>query len=195
MVTGATLKYLVEVAYDLHDFQIQAPGWINSARFDIIAKVIDPAHTPDGWDERQDLLRIRLKSLLADRFQLQAHPIDKTLPVYGLVVAKPGPKLRPSTTDTGYTAGRGLLACTNTPMAYLASMLSDQLDRIVLDQTHMDGGYAFTLHWTPDDTTDTNNVYPGLTQALQDQLGLKLVPARGPVPVLSIDHIAMPSDN
>jgi hypothetical protein len=43
-VTGASIEFLVQYAYDLHDFQIEeAPAWMSSARFDILAKLETPA--------------------------------------------------------------------------------------------------------------------------------------------------------
>jgi uncharacterized protein (TIGR03435 family) len=195
-MTGASLKFLIQVAYDLHDFQIEgAPAWMSSARFDILAKV-EPPSTPaesQDWDARQKLLQLRLQSLLADRFKLRAHKGTKEMPVYGLVVAKGGPKLQASTKNTGYTSGRGQFICSDTSMDDLASMLSGEMNRSVLDLTKLTGGYAFTLKWTPDDGPTTD--LPGIFTAIQEQLGLKLVPTKGPVAVLLIDHVEMPSEN
>jgi uncharacterized protein (TIGR03435 family) len=155
-------------------------------RLDIAAKMDGPSQelygslTPESWDTRQRLLEARLRSLLASRLKVRVHKIVKEKPVYGLVVAKGGPKLKEATVNSGYSNGRGQLKCSDLSMERLASILSDHLDRIVVDQTKLPGGYAFILTWNPDDTAiDTTT--PGIFTVLQEQLGLKLVPSKGPV--------------
>ena len=89
-LTGAaTLKLLLMRAYDLREFQIAGPGWIESARYEIQARL------PDGADAAQ--LRVMLRSLLAERFGLEAHRETRQLAAYELTPAKGGPKLTPST--------------------------------------------------------------------------------------------------
>jgi uncharacterized protein (TIGR03435 family) len=199
--TGVTLQFLVQNAYDLHDFQIEgAPSWMKSARFDIAAKVDAPTTSatspqPQDWEARHKLLQTRLQSLLADRFQFQVHKSSKEMPVYGLVVAKGGPNLQASTKKTGYKTARGQFVCSATSMIDLADMLTDVVSRTVLDQTKLTGEYAFTLKWNPNETTNTTSDLPGIFTALQEQLGLKLIPTKGPVEILTIDHVEMPSEN
>ena len=82
---NATLKQLLQVAYDLNALQITGPGWLDSDRFDLAAK--SPQGVPDS-----DLMPM-LQSLLAERFQLTAHRENKELPVYALIVAKDGLKI------------------------------------------------------------------------------------------------------
>jgi uncharacterized protein (TIGR03435 family) len=195
---GTSLKFLVQYAYNLHDFQIEgAPAWMDSARFDIIAKTETPAAAaqPLNLEAKQKLVRARLQSLLADRFQLRAHKGTMEMPVYGLVVAKGGPKLQESTTNTGFTAEAGRFVCSDSSMDGLASLLSGEMDRMVLDQTKLTGGYKFTLKWTPDEFPNPNPDLPGLFTAIQEQLGLKLVPTKGPIDMLIIDHVEKPSEN
>jgi uncharacterized protein (TIGR03435 family) len=100
------------------------------------------------------------------------------------------------------------------PLASLAEVLSQQLGRNVLDQTGLQGNYDFTLEWTPDPTPagmmpmgpppggpggdnapppEANG--PSIFTAIQEQLGLKLEPTKGPVDVIVIDHIEKPSEN
>jgi uncharacterized protein (TIGR03435 family) len=200
-MTGASLKFLVQYAYNIHEFQIEgAPAWMKSARFDITAKMDAPSaempralNLAQGWEAEQKLLEERLRSVLADRFKLRVHRGTKEMPVYGLVIAKSGPKLKASANNTGYTSGPGMFICSDTSMDALASMLSDMVNRTVLDQTKLIGGYAFSLKWAPNDTD--NSDLPGLFTAIQEQLGLKLVPTKGPIEVLLIDHVEMPSEN
>jgi uncharacterized protein (TIGR03435 family) len=89
-------------------------------------------------------------------------------------------------------------------MAWLADYLSVRLGRPVLDQTALDGAYAVNLDWAPDPTAEPASLAmgqpgvpdgaapgapgPSIFTALQEQLGLKLVTAKGPVEILVIDH-------
>ncbi len=203
MMTGASLKFIIMNAYDLHDYQIEgAPAWINSARFDILAKMDAPSteFPPAGamsqeWEAEQKLEQARLQSLLADRFKLRVHKGTKEMPIYELVVAKSGARLEKSTENKGLRTGRGEFICSDSSMDDLASMLSGTLNRTVVDKTGLTGGYKFSLKWTPDEPPNPNADLPGLFTSLQEQLGLKLVSAKGPVEVLSIDHVEMPSQN
>jgi uncharacterized protein (TIGR03435 family) len=197
-MTGASVKFLIQYAYDLQDFQLEgAPAWTTSTRFDVIAKTETasaPAQ-PQDMDAKLKLVQTRLQSLLADRFQFRAHKGTMEMPVYGLVVAKGGPKLEASTVNTGFSTGRGQFICSDSSMDDLASLLSGPLDRMVIDQTKLTGSYKFTLKWTPDESPNPNPDLPGIFTAIQEQLGLKLVPTKGPVEMLIIDHIEKPSAN
>jgi uncharacterized protein (TIGR03435 family) len=197
-MTGASLRFLVRYAYDLQDFQLEGmPAWTTSTRFDIAAKTettSTPAQ-PQDLEAKLKLVRTRLQSLLADRFQVRAHKATKEMPVYSLVVAKGGPKLEASTTNTGSVTGAGQFVCSHSSMDDLASLLTGQMDRMVIDQTKLTGSYKFTLNWTPDESPNPNPDLPSVFTALQEQLGLKLVPTKGPVEMLVIDHIEKPSAN
>jgi uncharacterized protein (TIGR03435 family) len=170
--TGATTKFLIEEAYNVKDFQVSGgPSWINSERYDIDAKEEDSLveelqKLPP--DQRAEQIRLRVQSLLADRFKLTFHREAKELPVYALVVAKNGPKIQEAKPGDSYPngvkgldgrahgglmrMGRGQLTGQAIPLASLAMMLSQQLGRTVLDKTGLKGKYDFTLQWTPDQT-------------------------------------------
>jgi len=86
----------------------------------------------------------------------------------------------------------------------LATLLSGPATgRVVTNKTTLSDKYDFTLTWTPDQPVSPGNVDrgsadipgPSIFTAVQEQLGLKLQPAKGPVPVLVVDHIDKPSDN
>ncbi|MGA8026264.1 MAG: M56 and DUF3738 domain-containing protein [Bryobacteraceae bacterium] len=112
--------------------------------------------------------------------------------------------------------GRGELTMNDASMAMLADSLSRQAGRNVLDETGLKGKYDITLHWTPDESQAQGFGGPGgpgdggpppgaapppdasgptLFTALQEQLGLKLEPHKGPVEILVIDHIERSSEN
>ncbi len=78
-------------------------------------------------------------------------------------------------------------------MKRLAEVLGQQTDRFVIDNTGLTGEYDFTLEWASDLTADSQD--PLIFTAIQEQLGLKLEPAKGPVEVIVIDHAERPSEN
>jgi bla regulator protein BlaR1 len=78
-------------------------------------------------------------------------------------------------------------------MKKLAEVLGQQADRLVIDNTGLEGEYDFSLAWT--DLADVDSVDPSLFTAIQEQLGLKLEPAKRPVQVTVIDSIQRPSEN
>ena len=89
--TNVTLKNVLVNAYDVLSDQISGPNWLDSSRYDIDAKI--PA------DTTREQFRVMLQNLLAERFHLRLHREKKDFPVYELVVAKGGPKLKRSTAD------------------------------------------------------------------------------------------------
>jgi bla regulator protein blaR1 len=163
--TGTTLKMLLTIAYDVRDFQISGgPGWINSDRFDIVAKserssepedaLTNPRKlTDDQFKTVQEQMRQKLQALLADRFQLTLHHETREQPVYALVVGKNGSKLQEAKEadgPRGLRMGRGQLTGSAAPLQLLVNSLSNQLGRPVIDRTGLNGKYDFKLEWTPD---------------------------------------------
>src|SRR5262249_18272273 len=117
------------------------------------------------FDQRkllEEQVRRRLQALLAERFQLVIHRDTKEAPVYALVIAKNGPKLKQATADDGpMLQGRpGELIAQSAPMKTLADNLSRQVGRPVLDRTGLKGTYDFKLEWTPD-RSGPGNFGPG----------------------------------
>jgi uncharacterized protein (TIGR03435 family) len=146
-----------------------------------------------------------LQSLLADRFSLKVHHESKVLPIYELVVAKDGSKMKESDFPESNTNGIGRLTAKGMPMADVALLLTIFVNRFVVDKTGLRGRYDFDLHWTPDSWVDVpeqisrflpEKVFgPSIFTALREQLGLRLQPTKGPVDILVIDHIERPSEN
>jgi uncharacterized protein (TIGR03435 family) len=85
---GVTLKNLLARAYNVKDYQITGPDWLTSERYDVTAKL------PECAD--RDQVPQMLQALLNERFKMSIRHEEKELPVYDLVVAKGGPKLKPS---------------------------------------------------------------------------------------------------
>jgi len=206
--TNVTLRFLISWAYDLREDQVSGgPAWLDTSRYEILAKPVDSdsADHPES-SQSQELKRLRTQSLLADRFHLVLHKDTKLQPIFVLTVARNGPKaLHKSTGENRDSFSNGHhMECHHISMGFLAKhFLANQTGRSVIDQTGLDGDFDFTLDWSPDDAppspvadaTSPAVSFPPLFLALQDQLGLKLEPQKGPVEVLVIDRIEKPAEN
>jgi len=202
IASGVTVKFLIQAAYGVRDFQIlNAPAWTDAQHFDINAK------GEESTANDQNVMSQRLQDLLVERFQLKLAQETRELPIYHLVVVKGGSKLKESTIDEDHRSmqtGRGRIIFKGADMASLAVQLSQQLGRTVLDQTGLTANYDFTLNWTPDtpagpdgpkDPPGADPNGPTLFTALQETLGLKLESAKGPVEVLVIASVEKPVEN
>jgi uncharacterized protein (TIGR03435 family) len=192
--TNVTLRALIRNAYGLQDFQIAGgPGWVDSDRFDIIAKA---EREPANMAER----RLMMQALLAERFSLVAHHETRELAVYDLVLARPDGKLGAGLrhvdcavvqTCGSTTVNNTVLKARGPTIPDFAQTLSAIVTRIVIDKTGLAGAFDIDLTWSRDQATDTSQ--PSIFTALQEQLGLKLEPSRGPVEVLVIDRVEPPT--
>jgi uncharacterized protein (TIGR03435 family) len=142
---------------------------------------------------------------LADRFNLTLHRETKDLPVFALVVAKNGPKLHevkagdppPPAGSPDIALNRGHIAIrAGMPVLVWTLSRSRDVDRVILDKTGLTGTYDFDLKWTPEGKgEDLSDSGPSIFTAIQQQLGLKLEPQKGPVEIIVIDHVQRPSEN
>lgn len=209
--TNIALKNLMNYsAYGIPEPRILGgPKWLDSERFDIEAKVdnstVDQMRTLSR-EQRKLQMQAMFQQLLADRFKLSVHWETRELPVYALVIAKSGPKLQVSTKPgSGTSSGNGLFTAEGMTLAEIAQSLTQELatelGRVIIDKTGIAGRYDVTLKWTPEsdgapaDNGTENSSGPSIFTAMQEQLGLKLESAKGPVQVLVIDHVEMPSEN
>ena len=211
---NTTLISLLMGAYSIReDLMSGLPGWAGSTRFDVNAKVSDP--DADALKKlTREQRRAMMVALLTDLFHLRTHIVTKTLPVYDLVIAKGGSKLKehaalPSTNlepgktpfnlkDGSFMISDSQMTGVAVPISILAPNLAFRVERNVIDMTGLTGKYDINLKWTPAELqgkADADNNAPDLFTALQEQLGLKLEPSKGPVDTLVIDHIEMPSEN
>ena len=215
---NAPLALIIRQAYGVLALQVvNAPDWVNNERFDIRAKA------PDGVDVFPNLAPL-LRSLLTERFGLQAHTEQRELPTYDLVVARSdrrlGPKASAANFDCGarttaappppgpsgeslcgITGGPGRIIVRGYSMARFAGSLVGQVQRVVRDKTELTGPWNLEVVFTPDQAAELNGVgspspeAPSLFTAVQEQLGLKLEASRSPVEVLVIDRIARPTED
>jgi uncharacterized protein (TIGR03435 family) len=211
LTADGTLAHILEYAFNLHGFQITGgPSWLSDDTWDIVIKVDQP---PANWDTlsndaRNAIQRQRMVSALAQRFALHCHIETRQLPVYNLVLAKGGPK--PALAHTPADAPKKgsfsshddrssvVMQSAGGSLDMLATNLVRVLGRTVINETGLSGIYDFTLTYAPDATntsTDADATGPTVFTALEEQLGLKLEPAKGPVPVLVVDSVQKPSEN
>ncbi|HEY4358382.1 MAG TPA: TIGR03435 family protein [Acidobacteriaceae bacterium] len=188
-----TLARLITLAWNIDDNQIaDKPAWLETDHFEVTAK---PAG--DIILTREEL-RPRLQALLQERFHLVVHTETRPVPGYALTIAKGGAKLqatkgsrfpnyRVGVTDTELN---GL----NWSMAFLATQLQHPTGRPVIDKTGLTGSYDLKVNFSGDPSNE--NSLPSIFTALQETLGLKLIPAKVPVEFLVIDHAdRVPTEN
>jgi uncharacterized protein (TIGR03435 family) len=210
ITVNSSLADLIMFAYSVQMKQIiGAPDWIERDRYDINATP-DREGTPSA-----DQVRLMIRKLLADRFQLKFHHDKRELSAFVLTVGKDGSKLKPAQPN-GNLHGIGMqpaesgamMFANNSPISAFTSFLQSLvLDRPVVDQTGLTGRYDLTVTFTPDDSLFNGHppAFPKLAEgveaapnffdAIQQQLGLKLTVKKTQVDVLAIDHVEKPSAN
>ena len=175
-MTGVTTQMMLKQAFNVEDDRvIGVPAWARSDRFDIEAKVA-PEDAPKLDKLKGEQRMEMLQPLLEDRFNLKFHHETRELPVYTLVVAKGGPKLKPGATEgsTGDGAqpqskccqgqmmmGIGSLQAKDTSIDMLVHALSGQVGRTIIDKTGLTGKYDFSLHFTPENMPPRMGPGPG----------------------------------
>jgi len=206
--TNADLTTLLINAFNIKpDLIFGLPRWAGSTRWNLQAKIIDSdllALKKLTDDQRRSMLA----QVLADRFHLKTHTETKQLPIYNLVVTPRGPKFKASAKQDaddmgGMSASDSEVTLEAYPISALAYTLSSILHRTVIDKTGLTAHYDLHLTWAPeppaaagqDDSRKPTDPGPSIFSAIQDQLGLKLIPAKGPVPTLVIDRVDLPTPN
>ena len=190
--THVTVHTLIRWAYRLDDHQLQGgPAWLESDRFDIVAK-------PESFATRGEV-ELMVQALLADRFKLSFHRDTKELAGYEIVVGKNGPKLQAADGDSKPRAetGMGFVTGKKMQIQFLAKALAHRLGCPVVDKTGLKSEFDYKLEWTPERRAQNPNAEPALTvfTAIEEQLGLKLEARKFPVETLAIDHVEKPSEN
>jgi uncharacterized protein (TIGR03435 family) len=208
-VTGLTVRNLIYFAYNIkYGYNTGGPGWVDYDQFDVDAKIDDAfveTYKKMTEKERDAQLRLMLQALLKERFKLEVKTETKELPIFALVVAKRGLKMKPSAAETGDAAKQGArwsrsttnglmkLTAKNASLDGLVGNLVVQpsVNRMVVDDTGLKGPFDFELEWA----INSDSSGPDIFAALQEQLGLKLEPRKGPVETLVVEHVEKPSEN
>jgi len=197
------LLFAISQAYQIPEQAriLNAPDWVKNVRYDIDAKVAGedvPAFSKLDREARGRMLQ----PLLADRFHLKVHMEQREMPVYELVVAKGGSKLKDTAPDDAGKGGHlttnthGKIDAANVLLAGLPGLLNNEVGRPVVDKTGLTGRYTFTLNYVPMSKAATDESGgPSIFTALEEQLGLKLQPGKASMDVLVIDSIDQPPAN
>ncbi len=188
---SVSLKVLLVEAYGVQPAQFKGgPKWVDEDCWTIQA-------TAEGVKEQLSIAQQApmVRALLEERFQLRIRRETKEMPVLALVVAKSGPKIKPhppDSTEVEMRALQGSWSLKNVDLASVVNRLSRQLGKTVIDRTNLKGKYDLRLEWARDDADDS---HASIFTAIQEQLGLKLESAVGPVEILVVDHVDRPAAN
>jgi uncharacterized protein (TIGR03435 family) len=186
-------------AFEIEDYQIVGPAWLQDVWFDISAKASSPAREPE--------LRRMLQTLLAQRYKLEFHRQNKELSALILSVDKGGHKLQPVETEgsPSFKTGKMSLTGQGAKLSQLTGFLSHELRSPVIDQTGLTGLYNYSLDinaFVTEETLKSANSGPPpdapsiIAQAIRQQLGLRVDAKKAPVEMLIVDHIEKtPTDN
>ncbi len=209
--TNIPLRRVLLDAFDLKNYQLNGPDWLDTLRYDITARV------PQGTS--LDQFHAMMRNLLVSRFRMTLHRESKEMPVYGLVEAKSGIKIRAVAQPGGPRGeemaivkrqegrdgfpvvdlptsglvietrnGAARITAKEVTMARFADFLVRQAGRPVFDETKVPGVYTFELYFTPEGPNASSSPEPDLFAALTQQLGLRLDASRGPVELVVIDR-------
>jgi len=219
--TGMPLRFLLTFIYDIQDFQlVGGPEWMASDRFDITATAGGDASAPVmkqmirallanrfGLVVREETREMPIYALVVARRdgrlgpKLVAAPIPCALRLAGRGAPPSATPASPQT-ECGIQFQRpaGRLTGGSVLLTQLASVLAPIVGRIVQDKSGLSGPFDFELTWTPETQarpnpapTPTDSNAASIFTAIQEQLGLRLDPQRGPVSVLAIDRVNQPT--
>jgi uncharacterized protein (TIGR03435 family) len=176
------------------------PDWANTEHYDINASA------PEGSTRAQQGEMMR--NMLIERLKLAGHVEERERDGFALVVArsdgKLGPQLKKSALDCrgadgprcGSRMSPGAIESTGAMIDGFARSISGIAGGPVTNRTGLEGNYDLTLHYSrpgltaaPDAAPDDA---PSIFTAVQEQLGLKLVPEKTKAKVFVIDHIERP---
>ena len=245
---GVTLKFLIEQAWNIgNDMVVGTPKWMDTDRFDIIAKtsseVVPAAPNGQMMDVDIDAVFQMVRALLVDRFKLVTHTEERPVSAYTLIAVKPKMKKADPNSRTLFKEGPPTLSAkdarvSNPALSRLVTVqnmtmaqFADKLRSIapgyihspVLDATGLEGSWDFTLSFSPagfmgggrggrgGDGPAGNAPPPpaagavpeasdpdggmSLLEAIEKEIGLKLVLQKRSLPCLVIDHADEKPDN
>src|SRR5688572_27875179 len=199
---SATISDLIQLPYPTtRGDSGGAPDWVFTDRYDVVASA--------GRDATIDEISLMMRSLLEDRLQIRAQTVTEEQPIWHLVVARAdgrlGPDLKPFPFECGepgapacgLSASREAVRAAGVPVSRIASFLRSSAGRQIVDKSGLLGNYQFTLVYRPETgrEPDPEDARPNVFTALQEQLGLKLESARGPVTYVRVERIERPTPN
>jgi len=176
---------------------VGGPPWFftNEMHYDISAKVEGNAMLT------KDQMKPMLRTLLEERFHLKVHTEQRIVPGYAMIIAKGGSKLQPhkGAPDGGFFGGSEF-KFQNVSADYLAKCIGWELKQPVVDKTGIQGMFDVDLKFRPPTGPYINDPrfenLPAILDAVQEQLGLKLLPEKVSGDYLVIDHVdKVPTEN
>ena len=208
-----SLAGLISQAYEINIDQIFAiPGFIDDKiTWDIEAKPEEGKYPLTNGLLDSHMGGLMVQSVLEDAFKLKVHRETRILPGYELVIAKGGLKIKRSEEQSKSIVGAIMPGAINGNSMSLSSLAQvfttllklwegDKNRFYIVDKTGLEGLYAVKLNWTPDlsrapgfPKEEANQSGITFFDAIHEQLGLKLTPARIPLPVVVVDDVQMPS--
>jgi len=200
-----SLKNLIIEAYEIQWDQVIGPDWLSKEYYDVVASMPPVMRTQ---------VPLMLQALLSERLKLVVHREPREETVYAVEVARGGAKVRQADSSAGgYRNGeyelefgsKAKIITGNISVAALIRLVSPGLDRHMIDDTGLKGFYDIRLEWTPPDFRPPGAVAPApsndlnvpvastpvrtdLFEALEKQLGLKVVARKGPVEFIVVDQ-------
>jgi uncharacterized protein (TIGR03435 family) len=189
-----SVKKMIRIAFMVDDGQIlNAPGWIDTTSYDIDAK------TAGGVEVTEKNIQGLLVGMLESRFQFRFHREKQEKPIYRLEAAKDGVKLkedpegaRPSM-SVNASDFMVTLSGRRVSMADFAATMQRRVGRPIEDHTGLAGNYDVDLKWSTE-RAGIESTLPSVFTALQE-VGLRLVPGKGPVEMVVVDGIERASEN
>jgi uncharacterized protein (TIGR03435 family) len=202
VMRNVPMKVMIVFAYHVRPEALSGPAWMDTARYDVVAKASEKAS--------QDEVRRMMQTLLAERFKLAIHTEQRPTAAYAMTVGKSGSKLQPSEQAAVLSQqrcvngtakpGHRQVECKHVTAAFLADYLQEMAPREltipVVDQTGITGPVDFTLTWVPRALPNTAAVAdteppagPDIFEAVEGQLGLKLENKKLPLPVIVVDRV------
>jgi uncharacterized protein (TIGR03435 family) len=192
---GVSIMMLITRAFGLNSFQVLGASELNTTRFNILAKL------PAGSSTAQ--VPEMLKTLLRERFRLEAHQDTRDFTVYSLTAAKGGPKIPVKPADYDTATAQGSPPVTMARLADFINQYRDylRLDRPVVDQSGLESEYLIDLGAFMQPSLDAamaaqkDGADPSAAEtavfAAAEKLGLRLEPRKVSMTALVIDHIEM----
>jgi uncharacterized protein (TIGR03435 family) len=167
---GTPVRVMIQAAWQTDRFHVECRCPLTAGTYRFAALV------PKG--DEADLFPT-LQNALGTNFGFQAHWEEQERDVLVLTVSD-AVKLSTSTAEPQFQFMRGRITLKNQPISKLASALPNWLDKIVVNETALNGSYDLDLPYRPDDATI-------LTNALREKYGLILTPAKRRVRILVVE--------
>jgi len=190
------LKTLLSLAYGMETARITGPGFLNSDRFDVTAKI--PAGVPENqWPQM-------LQVLLTDRFRMVIRHEPKELDVYEMVPAKGGIKLPLERGNTPRNMGGVYIGGEIATISQIGLAMGRWAGRPLVDKTGLEGSFYYVLNFDPRLTTGAEPppATPGLTPAtnmftaMEEQLGIKLEARKTQLDTIMVERAErLPTEN